>query len=248
VAAAIIFSSILISNFTLVSGEQQRFRLISLSAEERDMADRASVLTSGAVVSLLDSAQEGIAYRPFDCPSAAQEVDSMLPLKARLGGPGMSAVARLVPGPTGRVPDPIQGVQPFNGTSDDSLNFEAVISVSGASPDSSVTLARNESHVVSIPVRLSALTATCLGAFGMVLSSLRGLGGRICDTTLVGLLMAILSAEVSNLASASGLSALLSYWIAPAGCNVGFTVTVWQDQIQGPAGPFRFTVFESGSL
>ena len=250
IAAAIIFSSLMISNFVLLSGEQQRFRLVSVAAEERTLTDRASIMRGGAIILLLDSAERVLSSRTFDCGSALDEAGSAVAgITATLRQPYVSVEAALRRGPAEDFRDPTPGVQPFNGTLTGLLAFVSEVSLDGSSPDYTVTMKLNETHVVNLPVRVESLNSTCLQSFAAVLASLEALGESICNASVVGPRMSALGAELSATAESAGFSSSLSYSImGSSGCVVGFTVTMWQDDVPGPEGPFRFTVSESGLL
>lgn len=250
VAAAIIFSSILLSNFILVSGEQQRFHLVSVEAEERSLYNEAVILESSSVVALLDATQGVISSRTFGCLDESAELASIVSAEAvQASLSGVSVTARLHPGPPGALQDDFPGVQPFNGTSAGDMDFRASTSLLGSTPDSTATLRLNESHVVSLPVHVSSLVGMCLRAYSTVVSTLMGLGGQICNSTVLGGAIASLAALLGDSAALDGFSLALWYEISGgAGCAVNFGVRLSQGQIPGPAGTFNFSVEESGWL
>jgi hypothetical protein len=249
-AAAIVFSSILLSNFTLVSGEQQRLHLVSIATEERALYDQAVVLTGASAIELLDATQVVLSSRTFSCSNAAAELSGVASGEAtHANASGVSVASHLAGGPPGRVLDSFPGVHPFNGTTAGLLDFRFDAQILGTTPDSSVTLRSNESHVVSLPVRLSSLVAVCLGAVSDTISVLQALGSQVCNSTIVNGALSSLGALLSGSATREGFSLGLAYTLpSRASCTVWFTVRVSQHPVLGPEGPFSFSAQQSESF
>lgn len=245
-AASVIFSSILISNFVLVSAERQKFELTSIASEERGFYDQAVVVKAAAIVGLLDKMQEALSSRTFQCANATIAISLLASSeKSDVGWQGVSASAQLSAGPQQTISDDVLALAPFNGSVTGLANFEVRLSVVGKSPDSSVALGANESHLVNLPIRLPALVSTCLQSVGLVLSSLEGVGGQLCNATVVENTINPVASALESEAASSGFLLTISYALVPGpACAVSFTVFVLQDSIPGPDGPFSFSASE----
>lgn len=250
IAAAIVFSSLLVSNFALVAGTQQRFHLISVAAEEQELYNRAAVLEAGSVVALLDSVQHAVSSRTFSCSGARGQLAGLLSDETAAESlDWVSASSSLSPGPAGTVYDALAGVGPFNGTRAGDLSLSAHVVLAGKAPDSSSTLGLEEMHVVSLPLRLSDLLTTCLQAYGAASSALTAMGAQICNSTALAMVLAPLEMALRTGAAESGFTLTVSYGVLGSGaCGAAFAVSVTQSAVAGPEGPFSFTAEESGAL
>ncbi|MDV3293757.1 MAG: hypothetical protein LYZ70_05755 [Nitrososphaerales archaeon] len=250
IASAIIFSSLLVSNYVLFSAEQQNLQLASVASEERHAYDQALVVRSVAVLDLLVGAQRTLASRTFTCSNASAAVYRLLAAEVvRVGWDGFRARAVLLAGPDSTLADNLTSLQPFNGSVKGWSNFEALTSVEGASPDESVAYSKDEVHLVNIPLRLEALSEVCVEAAGVVSSALARAGAQLCNSTSLALTLESISPALTLYAESIGFFLSLdSTVIAQAPCRVAYGVVVSQGSVLGPEGPFTFVAQESGIL
>lgn len=248
IASAIIFSSLLLSNYVLFSAEQQNLRLASVASEERFAYDQALLVRSVAVLDLLVGAQRTLASETFTCSNASAAVYQLSAAEVvRVGWDGFRARAVLLAGPDSTIADNLTALQPFNGSVHGWLSFEALTSVEGASPDESVVFRKDEAHLVNIPLRLEALTEVCVGAALRVSLALAGAGTQLCNSSALALTMESIRPALALSAAAAGFSLSLdSRIITLTPCEVAYGVVVSQESVPGPEGPFTFSAEESG--
>ncbi|MDV3277422.1 MAG: hypothetical protein LYZ69_03015 [Nitrososphaerales archaeon] len=249
-AAAVIFSSVLISNFILVSAERQKFEFTSIAAEERGLYDQAVVVKAAAITDLLDKMQDSLSSRTFQCSDATTAITLLASTeKVDVGWEGVFSSGKLSAAPQQTIQDDVLALAPFNGTAAGLADFEVRLSVDGKAPDSSVALGVNETHLVNLPIRLPALVSTCLQSVDVVLSGLEGIGGQLCNATIVESTITSIGSSLRSAAASSGFSLSISYSTVPGtACAASFTVLVSQYSIDGPEGPFTFSASESAEV
>jgi hypothetical protein len=250
IAAAILFSSMIVSNYVIFSGADENFRLVSIATEAREFRVQATLITDVAVLDLLDGAQELLSSGHFYCSNASESVAKVIGSEEVLldwGGLRANTTASLAPDEA--VPDNLTGLHPFNGSVTGMTNLRAAALVQGMSPDGSVQYYRSEQHLLNIPLRLGSLTEHCLGAEAALSAALSGFEGRACNSSSVAAVVSQVASEVSESASADGFAVSVSYSIVSAQpCKVGYLIDAEQLGVQGPEGAFAFTEEESGYL
>ncbi len=250
IASAVIFSSILLSNYILYSGAQQNFWLVSVATEERASYDQSFLVKSVAVLDLLDGAQELLSSGSFACSNASATAYRMVSAEeVKIGWDGFRAGARLTAGPDATHADNLTALRPFSGSAAGWMNFEAMVYVEGGSADGMVNFSKGEGHLLNLPLRLQALTETCLSATTQISSALRAIGSMLCNASVLASTMESLGRPLEASAASAGFSISITYGVVSTQtCQVEYRVQVAQDSISGPEGSFTFSAAESGSL
>lgn len=250
IAAAIVFSSLLVSNFSVYAGAAQNFRLVSLSTEERAYLVQAKLATAASVFDLLEGAQEILSSSHFECSEAISAVaESVGSESVRLGQGGLAAYTVLSLAPDVTSADNLTSLRPFDGALAGTTNLAATVRVQGSAADGSIRYYRTEQHLLNLPLRIRPLTTDCLLAEARVAGALSGLGASMCNASALFAAMAPVTASLSSSASADGFALSVSYGITPGPhCGVDYWITAGQSGIRGPEGVFAFTEIESGSV
>jgi len=250
IAAAILFSSMMVTNYVVFSGAAENFRLVSLATEERDYHVQAVTATGIAVLDLLDGAQELLSASRFNCSGVAESVANLVGseiVRFRWGGLAVSSTLSLAG--DGDQPDNLTALHPFNGSVAGSTNLQSTTFVDGGAPDGSVEYNRSEVHLLNIPLRLESLTGQCLEAERDLTAAALGLGGEMCNYSSLSVAGSRVESEVAQAASANGFSVSVTYWITSVQpCTVGYHIEATQQGVSGPQGAFDFTEQESGYL
>jgi len=250
IASAVLFSSLILSNFIIFSGAAQGFRYDSLAAEEETYFDRALVVRSLAVLDLLDGAQALISSNRFVCSSAAVAISLFLATeRVDLASGGLSAASAISLAADATISDNLTTLRPFAGSVRGWTNMMTTSSVRGESPDGTVIYDKTEVHLLSLPLRLDALTADCLDAQSKLSSALSALGTNLCNSTILSEAVSSVSDAVSLSGNPDGFSVTIAYGIVSTKpCEVEFAVSARQSDIPGPAGTFGFTEEEVGHV
>jgi hypothetical protein len=244
VAALVVFSSVLVANYTLVSGAQQAASLASLADSEEAVAVSAQLLRGAAALRLLDQLQ-GALSSGLSCSNPAESISGTTygPLALAAGGLSETATA----GPAlGREGDNLSILGPFDGIGSGSFGLSVLTSVTGQPGNGAVSYDRTESHFVGIPADVQGPARSCLAAASAVAAKVSELGSSMCNGTLLASAISSVSDEVSH--PGPGLDGSLSYSVEGPACSVGFTLTVSEPGVLGPEGPFAVTLEESGSV
>ena len=250
IAAAILFSSLMVSNYVIFSGAAENFRLVSVATEEREYHVQAAIATDVAVLDLLDGAQALLSSNRFNCSGVTNLVSNLIGSEiVRFKWAGLAVTSTMSLASDGAYPDNLTALRPFNGSVTGMTNLRSTSLLEGGAPDGSVEYNRSEEHLLSIPLRLGSLTEHCLGAERDFSAAAVGLGGQMCNYSTLAVVESQVESEVSGSASADGFSVSVSYWVTSVQpCRVGYLVVAEQQGVPGPEGIFAFTEEESGYL
>ncbi|HMD79357.1 MAG TPA: hypothetical protein VKF39_05165 [Nitrososphaerales archaeon] len=240
VAAILVFSTLMLTNLTLLTGAAQRERLSLTADSESLLTDTAVVIGGTAGLGLLDDLQSYISSRSFQCPSAVQDIDNYTAtLTATRSQDGVTVDELLSPGGGQTEPDNFTILKPFNGSSPGEIDLALQVRWSGMSALKDVSYSKTESHHLHLPVMLSQMVAFCESSVEEVGSLLKGQVFAYCDSSKIGPPLAVLDSILQGQASARGLSYYLDYNVDNSdGCRVAFACVVEQLDAVGPAGAF----------
>jgi hypothetical protein len=249
-ASALIFSSLIVSNFAIYSGAAENFRLVSLSTEERAYEAQATLIAGLSMLDLIDGAQQLLSSGHFGCSNATESVAQAIGSEVvRLDEGGLHSYATLSLAPDEDAADPFALLNRFNGSLRGMTDVEAAVLVQGTAPDGSVRYYDPAQHLLNLPLRLRSLTEHCVDAEAELSAALTGLGDRMCNSTALAELAPQVVAAVSESASADGFALSVSYFISSAQpCRLSYWIMAQQQSVRGPEGAFAFTEEESGYL
>lgn len=249
IAATILFSSLIVSNFVIFSGSEENFRLVSLATEERAYHVQSVLISETSALDMLDGAQGLLSSGRFTCSNATDSVAHVIGSEVvHLGWGGLRADSTMTLSTGEPAKDNLTGLRPFNGSVWGMTDLGALITVQGNAPDGSVRYFRSEQHLLNIPLRLGALTERCLDAEADVSAALTRLGGQMCNSSSLAAVETLVASEARS-AAAAGFSLSIDYFvISVQPCRVGYLVSAEQANVAGPEGTFAFTEDEYGSV
>ena len=129
------------------------------------------------------------------------------------------------------------------------LNVLASVGVRGSVSGGVVAYSKTEEHHLNLPLDLDRVVSFCLGASDRIKSGIVGLGPGTCNATLVGSLMSRFEGYYASVSTGLGFGFNLSYTLSglPT-CTVAFSISVSQQNVDGPLGNFGWSVEQAGSV
>ncbi len=249
-AAAVLFSSLLVSNALVVSGSQQQLALTEQSNAESYLAAGASALAVSAGLSLLDSLESHLAATLLSCGNASSAVEAFLDgLSTVVGYDHVSARGSFAEGQNESLAGNMVSLAPYSGWQAGDLDINFSVVVRGGVPGLGVTYSSNQSHPVYLPVDLGRLEAFCSDSLEADESALLGSGGSLCNATEAGNVLTAQTAAEAALGQLMGLGLNATWTVSqPGQCQVKVTVEVFQSGTDGPAGPFTVSAEEAATV
>lgn len=248
-AAAVIFSIILVSNAALFYASQDREALYSKSDIESSLNDSAVVLAGVGGATILLGVQRALESQTLGCSVAEMRVSSMISGLAyfqKANNVTVSVSARA--GPEWAKQDNFSMLSPYNGSSVGDLNILLHIAANGENELAGVSYARNEVHVVHLPVHLESAVQDCLASVKVVAISAASITPANCTRSAVGAAMNSAEIAASAMTSSDGLDFAMRYNVEDGpSCSVNYWISVAQPDIAGPAGYFNLHLQEEAS-
>ena len=240
VAAALVFSTILLSNFALLASADQRERLSITADSESILGDNGSVLAGSEALEILAGLQNQIAARVFPCSGALGEVAQLIGgMNITHSMEGVTVTAWAVAGNDANIPDNLSIVRPFNGSLQGDINLDLGIRWEGSSPLGDVVFGKTEHHQVNLPVLLDRLSLFCLSSVGEIRALLTSEIFPSCNASAVGPSVAALASILRAAAVRQGFGFSFDFQtISSSGCSVEFACQVEQTAVPGPDGTF----------
>lgn len=239
-AAAFVFSTLLLSNFALLASADQRERLSVVVNSESDLGDTAVVLAGSQSLGILLSLQDMLASKPHQCPTVLEQVKRFVgtvDLSGTQDGISVEESAVVVGGAV--LPDNFSIIWPFNGSFPGGINLDVKVAWTGTSPLGDVSYHKTEVHRENLPVLLNLTASFCEASAAEIRSLLEGNPFPTCDASTIGLPIVALGEALRSRAAAEDLEFTVSYQvISSPGCYVDFTLRVTQNGVLGPGGAF----------
>jgi hypothetical protein len=248
VAAAIIFSVLLVSNVLVFAASQDREYLYSVSDAEDSLSDVTVALMGAAGTNILLEAQSAMSSRPLGCQAALAATASMVGTLSDLqqsSGVKVSSTARLAPDDS--TGDNLSMLAPFDGSVFGDLDLSVSMAAAGSSLAGDVSISKHEVHLVHLPVELDRLAADCTSALDGIVRTLSDEVPANCTSIGVGPLVLGASRNAASLVAADGFAFGLSYTVVSgAECSVSLQIRVQQADIGGPGGTFTVQLEAEG--
>ena len=245
-AVAFVFSSLLASNFILLSSSEDRARL-EVAAERMRASEVAFQVGAGIVAyDALLAAQARLESSMWSCSSAESDVFSALSGTSTTASVrGVNVTGQLSGAFPAESSDNLSMVSPFNGSGDRTLDLRlSVVGLGGRS--GGVSLHRVETHSLHLDARLSTLLAFCLRAAYLISEVIAS--QTACNMTALTEAVASLQQALDQHGASLGFRVRLEVGLSdPAACSVGYGVEAWQPSISGPGGTFRVSVEAEGT-
>jgi len=240
-AAALIFSTLILTSLTLFAAATQRERLSLTVNSESLLSDTATVLGGTKGLGLLERLQGFLSAGPFQCSRAVQDLDNFTSSLSAAGDlKGTYVKASVKPGGDQYEADNFSILQPFNGSYPGAVNVDLTIRWSGVSPLRDVSYSKVETHYLHLPVRFDLMVSFCDGSVARAGSLIEGETFASCEPSAIGPPLETLDGELQSQASARGLAFSLVYDVDDShGCSVSLTCVVEQLGVIGPDGAFN---------
>jgi len=249
VAAAVIFSILLASNFAVYYSAQEDAQLHSTSNAMDALADESAAFEGAGAADILLREQAFLGSKILDCGSAismvSAEISSLVDVQTSAN---LTVITSASLAPERPAADNLSMLAPFGGYVAGFLDTVLYQEAKGSENALGVSYVRNESHYVNLPVRIGDMAEDC----DLTLSNIESLASsavpRNCSVSTVSSLVAA-AAEGSDMeATASGIHLVAGFTIVGmAQCSVKVTVTVSQDDVMGPGGEFTVKL-QGGAL
>jgi hypothetical protein len=245
---AVIFSVLLVSNFTVFMAAQDRQRLYIQADAESSLSSDAIIMGGIGAMNLLGRAQDYLATTRFNCANAVQSSTSMLANSYDLERTDRLTVVTTASWDHGGYEsDNMSMLKPFEGSQAGYFDISLRISYSGSYRSPQLSIERIETHTVHLPVRLEALSSTCSTGEKMIEGSLEGSRSSNCTISMVGQIISRTSAVLTAMAASEGFAFNIRYTIDDSiGCLVNFVLFVSQNNIHGPRGSFSVGMEQAG--
>ena len=249
IAAVSLFSLLLVSNFALLGAAQDRERLSAQSDAESYLNDSAQALTGTVALSILDTVQEILAQGVYDCSNGWARVSEQVAELSSYVDTGVLRVTELVSvSPDVKADDNLSMLAPFNGSGEGRLSLSLRVITAGGLAGARVWFSKDESHVLSLPVRFSEILAFCRDSVSTVGELLAKTSVTNCTRDSIGPAVSSVVGNLAVKARDQGLAYSLSFQVeSNTICAVNFRSTVSQAGIQGPRGQFTVVAELEGS-
>ncbi len=247
-AAAVVFSVILLSNLLVFAASENRTSLYSQADASDLLGDEATALTGAAATNILAEVQSVLSGRAMNCLTASGEVSAAVASMTGVQREGVLAVTIASREVTGvNAVDNLSILTPFNGSLAGDLTLELDVSAKTVTPLDRVSLDRDVTHFVHLPVRLDAAVGDCLGAVASISRTMSAVHLSNCTTKGVGPIAEKAASGPAASAGADGFNFGFKYSVVDQDpCQVKFQVTIEQTAIQGPSGSFSLLLAGEG--
>ena len=249
--SVLVFGSLIACNYLLVGAEQEKMQLLLIADQEDAVYNQGTMLMGASLLDLLDRLQMRIVAVPLPCSGIAVPLSRLVRGASVMlhqdDGASANVTARMVE--DGVAYDNITSLQPFMGSLPGFLDVEARASIRVDPVGGSVMYSKTETHHLYLPIDVAGVVSFCEYSVGRVAESVKTLGGEVCNSTRVRMVFEDLRSQLSGRAFGPGFALSISYWASARPlCSVGFSVQVTQQNVEGPLGPFAWSVDESGSV
>lgn len=249
IASAVIFSVILFSNLSLYLASQDRARIYLQADAEDSLTDGSLALEGAGAMNLLVKAQTSISSESLSCPTAVESVSSEIGALSdaqSAGNLSVSVTAKMAAGTS--MNDNLTMLAPFNGSVAGDLDISLYTLAVGGFASDGVSLFKNETHLVHLPMQLDVAAADCVSAVQNIAQAISSVTISNCTTSAIAPLMADASRGSASDAARDGFEFSLKFdLIGNAPCTVTYQLTIGQVGIQGPGGVFTVRMAEEGS-
>ena len=240
VAAAVIFSIVLASNFAVYYAAQEDARLHSTSNAADALADESAAFEGAGGADILLKEQVFLESSILGCSTAgavvSAEISSLTDIQTSAN---LTVVTVATPSLRGPTADNLSMIAPFGGYVTGFLDTTLHEEARGSESVLGVSYVRNETHYANLPVRIWDMAEDCNQAVSDIKRAVSSTVPPNCTTSIVSSLIAAASVGPSTKAMASGFRFAVDSTIGDvAPCSVKVTVTVSQANAIGPAGDF----------
>lgn len=239
-ATTVVFSVLLISNFTVFVAAQDRQRLYIQAGVVDSLSDDAHILAAVGAVGILGRAQDFLEATTFTCASAIESTSNLLASLTIIEQKDKLTIATTASSaPSSSAFDNMSALKPFDGSVAGEVDISLNIRASSAYLSSGVSVERTEVHLVHLPVRLETAASDCVSGVEILKSSLENSRPSNCTDSDIRPILSSVTATLSATAASAGFGLGIGYAIVHSwGCFVYFDLHITQGGIDGPHGSF----------
>jgi hypothetical protein len=245
-AAAVIFSILLASNFSVYYASQENVRLHATFNAEDALSDNGIAMAGAGGTNILLREQAFLESTTLDCSNASASVSSDISgLRDVQESANLTVMTTAGVSLGGPVKDNLTMLAPFGGYAPDFLNTVLHDEIRGGVNSLGVAYAKNETHYSHLPVSMTRMTGICDQATTEIGDVATTITPPNCTASFISsVLEAAVKGPASN-ARASGLYLSLGFaFLSTTPCSVYVRVSVGQAGIPGPAGEFSVQLQE----
>lgn len=247
-AAALIFSVILLSNLALVSAAQDRARLYAAADAEESVRAISSALSDSGGADLLYSVQNYLGGGALGCQGAEARLKDQIARVSEVqteAGVTVLVTAALVH--SGSSADNMSAIAPFGGSVPGDVDV-ALRVVAAAEVQPGVGFRKVETHLAHLPARFEKEASDCNSAVSAISGSAGEGVPQNCTSGAISPLMAAAAKSPASVARGDGFTFSYTFSAdASGGCAVRFQVFLTQPGVPGPGGDFAVTMAAEGS-
>jgi hypothetical protein len=240
VAAAVIFSIVLASSYTVYYSAREDARLHSVSNGADALADEDVVFEGAGAANILLKEQAFLESNILECGSAVAASSAAIGRLTDIQtSANLTVLTSATPALQGPASDNLSMLAPFGGFVAGFLDTALHEVAKGDDSALGVSFSRNETHYVHLSVRIGAMAGDCDRALSGIRGAVSSTIPRNCTGSVVSPLIAVAATGAASKAMASGFRfAVDSAVVGVAPCTVQVTVTIAQNNVPGLAGDF----------
>lgn len=246
IASAVIFSVLLVSNFSVYFAAQQDVRLHMVSNAEDALADWSIVLTGAEAANVLLREQAFLMSTELYCGNASAVVYAEIgALDTTQEAANLTATTRAAPSLQGGMADELPMLASFDSFVTGYLDTSLYTEVRGGDASLGVTYALNETYYVNLPLRLGQLVEDCESALSDIVDAAATTVPGNCTASVMTPLVVGAASEAALVAREAGFEFSVEATVADVDpCTAYVTVMLGQANIMGLGGSFNVSMHE----
>ncbi len=246
-ASVVLLTVLVVADATVMTAQDNLAASAQASGtESRELLLERS-LSGSLSLDVLAQAQGYLSSTPADCADLPQYLGSLAASSSTSGedsGISYQANATANEWPTTTaVEDNLTLVAPFAGYVPGTLGLREVLSVREVGGGGSVSLVRQETHALNLPIRVSAASSLCASTAGALAAAL---SASPCNATVEEEAFDAALPGLVDVASGLGFD-LSAGWSYAASCSAAYWFTLVEPGVEGATGSFDWRVLGSGT-
>jgi hypothetical protein len=248
-ASVVLFTVLIVADATVMSAQDN----LASSAQTAQIESRELMLeeslAGGVSLQALAQVQGYLSSNPAPCDDMPQYLESIMASSTSSGedsGIAYSASATIREAPASldsALADNLTMDAPFAGEVPGALNLQESLSVNEMGGGGSVSLERNETHALNLPIKVDSASSLCASTLGLLRAAL---SRSPCNATEEQIAFEAVLPEVVQEAAALGFT-LTAGWSQSGACSVTYWFTLVEPGVAGATGDFDWTVRGSGT-
>jgi hypothetical protein len=244
IVSALIFSSLLLSAYTLNEAFRERFRFSEYSDMENKLYVQEEILSAATAFKLLGMEQEFLESNSLECNSSFA-----LPIfPTSVSRDNLSLRGYIYPssisyyGGNNLFGD-------FSGNKEGVTNFNVYYSFSSSAINGLVTMIKKDNYTLHLDFSIENARSICITSSSIFKKSILSVA-KFCNQTLISIAASAASSEIGLLALLNGFTSSVHYiFVKKGSCGyLVYTIKIIQNEINGPYGQFTASVYHSEIL